>query len=348
MTGPDFARRNTEEAGKAGVTIFTRHTVVELKPGGELYLTSPEGPMVVSAHRVLLAVGARETPRSARLISGSRPIGVINTGTLQSEIYLKNLKPFERPLIIGTELVSLSAIWSCLKAGIRPVGMVEANPRPTARWPLHWFPQLCRVPLYLNTMLESIEGDKRVVGAWLSLGNGKKKYIECDGILLSGQFTPESSLLRLSSLEVDPNSQGPCVDQFFRCSDPAYYAAGNLLRPIETAGWSWREGKRIAGYINDDLNGKLPSPTASMISVKCEPPIKYCLPQKLIVGAQSKIDLQLRVTRRTHGTLTLQAGECILWRRTRTFLPERRILISLDKLVWPETTQLDVTIRETR
>lgn len=348
MTGPGFARHNTREAEKAGVKILTRHTVVELKPDGELHLTSPDGGVTVNAQRVLLAVGARETPRSARLISGSRPIGVINTGTLQSEIYLKNLKPFERPLIIGTELVSLSAIWSCIKAGIRPVGMVESNQRPTARWPLHLFPHLCRVPLYLNTMLESIEGDKRVEGAWLRLGDGAKKFLECDGILLSGQFTPESALLRLSSLVIDPRSQGPSVDQFFRCSDPVYFAAGNLLRPIETAGWSWREGKQVAAYIADDLIGKLPLPSSSAISVNCDSPVKYCLPQKLIVGGKSRLDLQLRVTHRTHGTLMLKDGERIIWQRTRTFLPERRILIPLEKLDWQETTQLNVSIKESR
>lgn len=347
MTGPSFARRNVAEAEAAGVKLFTRHSVVQLKPDGELLLTAPEGTITVHARRVLLALGARETPRSARLISGSRPVGVINTGTLQTDIYLKHLKPFERPLIIGTELVSLSAIWSCLRAGIRPVGMVEANQRPTARWPLHLFPRLARVPLFLNTTLVSIEGDKRVEGAWVRLGDGTKKYIKCDGVLLTGQFTPESALLRLSSLEVDTGSQGPRIDQFSRCSDPVYFAAGNLLRPIETAGWSWREGKQIAGYLADDLHGKLPLPTSNAIDINCADPLKYCLPQKLVDGTKNGLYLQLRVARRTHGTLTLRAGERILWERTRDFLPERRILIPLDKLNMPTDVSLDVTIRET-
>src|SRR3546814_7294688 len=54
--------------------------------------------------------------------------------------------------------------------------------------------------------------------------------------------SPEATLVRMGHLAFDPHSGGPVVDQFGRCSDPAYFAAGNLLRPVETAGWSWREG----------------------------------------------------------------------------------------------------------
>ena len=45
----------------------------------------------------------------------------------------------------------------------------------------------------------------------------------------------EPSLLREGHVEVDPASGGPVVDQYGRCSDLAYYAAGNLLRPVESA-----------------------------------------------------------------------------------------------------------------
>ena len=36
-------------------------------------------------------------------------------------------KPFERPVIIGSELVSFSALLTCRHLGIRPVAMIEEN-----------------------------------------------------------------------------------------------------------------------------------------------------------------------------------------------------------------------------
>ena len=178
-----------------------------LAAAGLLQLATPEGPRSLRATRVLLATGARETPRSARLLGGDRPLGVINTGALQAYLYLQGLKPFERPLIVGTELVSLSAVMSCRRAGIRPVAMLERNARATARWPLSLFPRLCGVPMHFSSELLEIEGRGRVEAARVRLGDGRVERIACDGIL-SGRFVPESSLVRLSHLELDPASGG--------------------------------------------------------------------------------------------------------------------------------------------
>lgn len=346
LTGPGYARRNVKAALAAGVEIHTRHTVVALKAGGELELTTPDGLLTAHARRVLIAVGARETPRSARLIGGERPAGVINTGTLQSCLYLEHRKPFARPLIVGSELVSLSAVMSCRRAGIRPVAMIEAAERPTARWPLTLFPRLCGVPLHLGTRLERIEGTSRVEAAHIRFEDGRLERLACDGIVLTGQFTPEASLLRLSHLAVDFRSGGPQVDQFARCSDPAYFAAGNLLRPIETAGWSYREGVRIAGYLADDLVGEL-NAESDAIPVQCSDPVRYCLPQRLIPNDQRGLDhLQLRMSRPVHGALHVHAGERTLWRRSGTFLPERRILIPRAELDLRGVTALKVGFRE--
>ncbi|MDT9046877.1 pyridine nucleotide-disulfide oxidoreductase, partial [Escherichia coli] len=82
----------------------------------------------------------------------------------------------------------------------------------------------------------------RVESASVRLASGEVREFAYDGVLLTGEFTPESSLARMSDLRIDSMSGGPVIDQFGRCSDPVYFAAGNLLRPIETAGWSFREG----------------------------------------------------------------------------------------------------------
>ncbi|GHB21497.1 NAD(P)/FAD-dependent oxidoreductase [Salinicola rhizosphaerae] len=326
MTGPTYARHNVKLALAAGVEILTRHTVVALDAGARLKLTTPDGLATLTARRVLLAVGARETPRSARRISGDRPLGVVNTGTLQASLFLEHRKPFEQPLIVGTELVSLSAIASCRKAGIEPVAMIEPRGRPTARWPLNLYPRLNGIPLYVNTRLVSIEGSDRVEAAWVQSGRSGPRRIDCDGVLLTGEFTPESALVRQSALMLDPRSQGPSVDPYGRCSDPSYFAAGNLLRPIETAGWSWREGRRVADNLATDLADGLAQ--EECVTINLRDPIKYCVPQRVPVSNTDRDGrLQLRVTQPVKGSLRLWVGERVVWQSTGHFLPERRILI---------------------
>lgn len=118
----------------------------------------------MEARRVILATGARESPRSSRLLSGERPIGIVNTGALQSYIYLKHLLPFRRPVIVGTELVGLSALWTCVSHGIRPVAVMEEGRRPTARWPLGLFPRLLGVPIHYGARIVAI-GGREIEGA---------------------------------------------------------------------------------------------------------------------------------------------------------------------------------------
>src|SRR6218665_1222585 len=105
-TGPAYPRRLLDLARQAGVDLHLRPTVLALLPDAVLDIVSPAGRDRLQARRVILATGVRETPRSARLVSGDRPLGVINTGALQAFVYLQGLVPFRRPVIVGTELVA--------------------------------------------------------------------------------------------------------------------------------------------------------------------------------------------------------------------------------------------------
>ncbi|HBO7544742.1 TPA: pyridine nucleotide-disulfide oxidoreductase, partial [Pseudomonas aeruginosa] len=154
---------------------------------------------------------------------------------------------------------------------------------------------------------------------------------------------PESSLVRLSHLELDPASGGPRIDQFGRCSDPAYFAAGNLLRPIETAGWSFREGRRIAGLLAADLRAELPV-AAPGIAIDCSGPLKLCVPQRLLADPTPGLaHLQLRVSEAASGRLRILADGRPVWERALSCLPERRLLVPLAALrLPPDTRRLEV------
>jgi pyruvate/2-oxoglutarate dehydrogenase complex dihydrolipoamide dehydrogenase (E3) component len=317
------------------VEFSLKTTVTALRPGGLLSLATPEGQMELRARRVLIATGARETPRSARLVPGQRAWGVMNTGALQAMVYLKNLVPFRRPLVVGTELVSFSALLTCRRAGIRPVAMIEPNARPTVRWPLHYAHALFGVPLRLNTQIVDIRGDERVRAVRLRDGRGGEEDIACDGVLFTGRFTPESSLARASHLEIDPGSGGPSVDQFGRCSDPLCFASGNLLRPVEVSFRCWREGIEAARRIWRDLDEGLPAPDTGCVRVHARPPLRYVLPQRLVAAHDDSAmkDFQLRVDRPVKGRLRISGGDgAVLYERAMSAIPEQRILAPIPPL----------------
>jgi len=330
LSGPSYAARLRADA--AGLDIRLRATVTALGEGGRLELAAPEGRKVLRARRVILATGARETPRSARLVGGARPLGVMTTGALQAMVYLRNRAPFERPLIVGTELVSFSAILTCRKAGMRPTAMVEETDHIVAPWPCALYPRLLGIPVHTGTTVHAIDGRERIEAAVLRDMQGRETRVACDGVLFTGRFVPEASLLRASHLAVDPATGGPVVDQMGRCSDPAYFAAGNLLRPIETAGWSFREGHLIAATVAEDLAAPAAPRPAREISISHRPPVRLVMPQRIALPADGSglADLQLRVERPVSGDLRIMSDGVPIWRRRVSAMPERRLLVPLN------------------
>lgn len=335
--GPTYARHLTRLATAAGVDLRLGHTVTRLGAGGALDIVTPHGPATLQATRVILATGARETPRSARLVSGMRPVGVLNTGALQSMVYLKGMIPFRRPVIVGSELVSFSALTTCLRHGIHPVAMVEQDGRPTTYRPAAMMPRLLRVPFLLKTRIEEILGVDKVEGVRVRDCKGSR-VLACDGVLFTGRFQPEAALLPGSVVARDPLSGGPVIDQLGRCSDGVYFAAGNLLRPVETGGWSWREGRAVGLSVAQDLQA--PVAATRSVAVVCGPNLKYVVPQRLSLPlSDGMTHLQIRVASPQRGTLVVSADGRRLWNRRVCLLPERRCLIALDQLHLPEDVQ---------
>jgi len=155
-------------------------------------------------------------------------------------------------------MVSLSALLTCRKAGIRPVAVIEEEPAPQVPWPLGHAPGYFGIPLHLNSQVTGIFGRDRVSHIQFTDGSGQTREIQCDGILFTGMFTPESSLVRMGHLKMDRTSGSPIVDRFGRCSDPRFYAVGNLMPPLNMAMNCWRAGRKIARTIIQDLKGEIP------------------------------------------------------------------------------------------
>jgi len=330
LGGPSYARKLADAARQAGVALHTAYSVVALEEGGRLRVINTAGPVTVEARRVILATGARESPPSTRLVSGGHPIGCLTTGALQSFVYLEGLLPFRRPLVVGTELVSLSALFTCRRAGIRPVAIIESNPRPTVPAPLAYLARVLGVQLHLGTELTAIHGHGRVEQASVRHSSGEVREIACDGVLFTGAFVPEAALVESSHLLADPGSRGPSVDQYGRCSDPSFFATGNVLRGVESAGWSYTEGLRVGRAVAADLAGELPL-AERHIAVSCGPGVRLVVPQRIQPSGNGHGlgKLQVRLDGSLAGTLRIEVDGSVIWQRDVQARSQQRVLVPL-------------------
>ena len=328
MGGATYARRLVAAARSAGARLLVGHSVVSIQAGVVRVATSG-GEVTFTPDRILLATGAREASRAERLLPGERPLGVVTTGALQDLWFARGTLPFRRPVILGSELVAMSAILTCLQAGARPVAVVEQAAAMIARAPFRWLPRSLGIPVLTATGIEDlVASDGRLSEVVVRNAAVQVRGIECDGLVLTGAFRPESSLARLCGLAIDPATGGPVVDQFGRTSDPAIFAAGNLLRGIETAGRCWAEGRAIARAMLDEvgLNGE--------IEVRPGRGLLFVMPQRLRPGAKAALpDLQMRLERPVVATLTLTDAQ---GRRLASLQiasgPERRVVLRLADL----------------
>jgi pyruvate/2-oxoglutarate dehydrogenase complex dihydrolipoamide dehydrogenase (E3) component len=334
MSGPHYAAKLRASVDPGQVASST--TVTSIDSDLAIRMSSERGESIVLPKRVLLATGIRETPRAARLVSGDRPQNVLTTGAVQRLVAEGHGLPFRAPVVVGTELVSFSAVLTLHDAGIDPVAMIEAGPRIVARRPMDVLTRFfLRTNVRCNCRIAAINAEpddtRRMASITVENPMGGQSTIACDAVVFTGGFVPEISLLgKLPASLRDTNSKGPRVDQRWRLADPRLYAAGNILRSVETAAWSAREGRAAAEAIAADLrSGALVA--ERMVPIRVADPIAFSIPSLVAVPgpALNRLQMAVRMARPARGRFTLAADGAVFWRsHSVSVLPERRILLS--------------------
>jgi glycerol-3-phosphate dehydrogenase len=295
LTGPSYARKYREMADQAGIKIHTSTTITGWEDAATagrsaLGFTSPDGTGTIEAKSVLLATGVRERPRSARLVPGHRPQGVFTTGSLQRFVYEHKLPVGKRAVIVGAERVSLSVVLTLRHAGVHVLHLITELPYHQLYLPVFlpakilFADLLARAPILANTRISNIFGRERVEGIELThLESGKTQIVECDTVVFTGSWIPENELARKVNLTAGKPALGPQVDARFRTAQPGIFAAGNLLRGVETADWAALEGRGAARSIARFLADAGWSETR--LEVRAEPPLDWVCPSLLRLDA---------------------------------------------------------------
>jgi glycerol-3-phosphate dehydrogenase len=339
MTGPGYARKYREMAEQAGIKIATNTTITGWEDQRQVSFTSPDGIGSIEAKSVLLATGVRERPRAARLIPGHRPQGVFTTGSLQRFVYEHGLPVGKHAVVVGAEIVSLSVVTTLLHAGVKVVGMVTELPNHQLYFPIFlpakffYADILAHAPILTNKRVTNILGRSRVEGIEVTdLVSGKTEIIECDTVIFTGDWIPENELARKGEVETRKPSLGPQVDSIFRTSQVGVFAAGNLLRGVETADWAALEGKSAAQSMVQYLENA--NWSASRLGVECEAPLAWICPNVLSPDIRMDGFRFWSKEFRKNATLQLKQGERVLYEKKVGWL-KANVALSLSS-AWVE------------
>jgi thioredoxin reductase len=354
VTGPAYARKLNHLLRKTSIQTHANSTVLNITPGLEeglhrLSVSSPPRLIHYESRFVIVATGCYESSREARRIPGSRPAGIFTTGALQQFVNLQRLSPGTRTLIVGSEHVALSSVLTLKRAGMCIAGLVEEDEAlqtyPSAAKALSY---LFGFPIYVDTSVKAILGRKRVECVELvAKANGEGFQVECDTVIMTGKFRPDSSLLFDNAIDLDPSSMGPVVSTDLMTSVPNIYAAGNVLRGADMHDLCALEGKLAAQSILRKVrNGE--SKMEECISVRVEPPIRYVVPQRIPISQV----LTCRFSRRLPGfaiqvaytlrdaILEAWSGDERIWKTSFSrLIGNTRIRLPMEKFDWARVDQ---------
>lgn len=335
LTGPRYAQRYVRLAEQAGVEVHTSTTVTGWLPDTTpaargvlepavrgsvlLALTSPRGLSAVHARAVILATGCRERPRTARLVPGDRPLGILTTGALQQLVYIQHQCIGRRAVVVGAEHVSFSAVLTLAHAGAETVAMITEHPRHQTYTPYRWLSaSRLRVPILTSHRITNIIGRRRVEAVEVTdLATGAVRQLPCDAVVFTGDWIPDHELARRGGLMMDPATRGPCIDGALRTSAPGVFAAGNLVHAAETADIAALSGRHVAHAVQAFLESDR-WPERAPVPILCAPPVQWVAPSA--IDGDAHRPPQNRFAWRVSefcgpAELIVRQGGRVLWRR---------------------------------
>lgn len=257
MGGPKYAQLLVDEALAAGAQISTRACVTGWADEQTLAATTPQGRVLIRPRVFCFATGARERPRTARMITGDRVPGVLTTGQLQNMVHLHHQPVGKRAVIVGAELVSWSAAMTLQEAGCQTVALVSQYPKGEA-YRMFTIPGgiFFRTRVITESKVIAVHGRDRVSGVEIeNLVNGERSVLDCDTVVFTGDWIGDHELLRAAGVALDPASRSPIVDAGMRTTRPGVFAVGNINHPVETADVVALEGQLAGERILDHLSG---------------------------------------------------------------------------------------------
>ena len=131
--------------------------------------------------------------------------------------------------------------------------------------------------------------------------------------MFTGDWIPENELARKVNVTGGKPALGPQVDSHFRTTQPGLFAAGNLLRGVETADYAALEGRSAARSIAQFL--ETAEWNEHRLEIYAEPPLDWICPNVLSPDA-----LPGRFRIRSHdfrgqATLEVTQGQKVLYRQ---------------------------------
>lgn len=344
VTGTEYAEYFINQVKELGIPYLTGSTVLSITKEKEItFVSSALGITRVNARAIILAMGCRELSHGSLRIAGTRPAGVFSAGTVQRFINTDGYLPGKRVVLFGSGDIGFVCARRLALEGAKVLGAYERKAYPTGSLKnlkecLYDFD----IPFHTKKTITKILGKERVEGVLISsvdddfrVIEGTEELVKCDTLVLSLGLIPDMTLGMELGMELDRETGGVCVNQYFETDIEGIFVCGNALHIHDLVDYITTEsitaGKSVAGY----LLGKKPK-KEKVLALEHNAEIKYTVPHKFAFPMNEKIRSVLLYYRSSrpmkNATIELRVDEKLIYCVNKTQItPSQMHFITLDE-----------------
>lgn len=262
VTGPEYAQYFIDQIHDLNIEYKLNTMVLSLTNTKVLsYVNPEEGMQEMQARCVILATGSREKYTGNINIPTNKLAGIYTVGTAHKFVNIHGYLPGKEIVILGSSDISLIIARRLIVEGAKVKAIVEPSSKLTAR--MRYSKKIAEefnIPLKFSHTIYEVVGKERVEQVVLGKINENSEVdentletIDCDALLLSVGWLPESELAQNAKIKMSVSSLGPKVDKDYSTSQRGIFACGNLIHSYSLADKCTNEGyivgKKAAEYL---------------------------------------------------------------------------------------------------
>ena len=303
LTGPEYMHRFIKQAHEEGVEFRTNTMVFQIDRDTNTVWTMnrDRGIEALNPGAIVLTMGCRERPLGAIRIPGTRPAGIYTAGTAQRFVNMEGYMPGKRAVILGSGDIGLIMARRMIWEGAEVEGVYEVM-----SWPGGLRRNIAQclddygIPFHLRTTVTRIHGQDRLEGVTVAKVDdhmtpikGTERFVPCDTLLLAIGLIPENELSRMAGIDIHPVTGGPVVNDLLQTTNPAIFAAGNVVIVYDLVDNVSDEGLVAGASAAKYAMGKIPA-NAKRVPVKGGENVRLYSPQ--YVTGETDTTIFMRVT----------------------------------------------------
>lgn len=231
VTGPEYVEYLKEKLNSTHVEVLLNTNVLDIKSNKTIiYVNSNEGVTEISAGCIIFAMGAKERYSGNVNIPTNALTGIFSVGEIHRMINIEGYLPGKNAIITAKDKRAFILARRFIIEGGNLEGIIiEDKFEDILNEEIEDIIDGFDMNIIDNTKVVGVSGSRRIENVMLlNTENNESTKMNCDCLILSVGFIPETKQLKKLKIDIDEETLGPKVNNYQTSLD-GFFACGNIV-----------------------------------------------------------------------------------------------------------------------